>query len=74
MKPTQQQIEAALRYADFKETNQDFHQLKAHENSPAYAMTSARILAAAYRELLAENERLKKELQAEWDLQAGEDI
>jgi hypothetical protein len=64
MKPTKEQIEAALRYADFNETNQDLREL--HEFAITrvrtgyhVATTCNQILSAAYRELLAENERLK---------------
>jgi hypothetical protein len=51
MKPTQQQIEAALRYAD---------------RTKPYSMADdkAIILAAAYRDAMAENERLQGRLSA----------
>jgi hypothetical protein len=68
MKPTKKQIEAALRYANDKETAADneimdewpqeiFDNLVANRYSAASA-----ILAAAYRELMAENKELKKDL------------
>jgi hypothetical protein len=66
MKPTQEQIEAALRYADDNETAWDneiidvWPQKKCVNNPLAdkYA-ASAAILAAAYRKLQEENNRLK---------------
>jgi hypothetical protein len=66
MKPTQEQIEAALRYANDNETAWDneimdvWPQKKCVKNPLAdrYA-ASAAILSAAYRELREENNRLK---------------
>jgi hypothetical protein len=51
MKPTQEQIEAALRYADSEETTGGMR-----------TRMTLRDLAAAYREAMAENERLQGKL------------
>jgi translation initiation factor 2 alpha subunit (eIF-2alpha) len=56
MKPTKEQIEAALRHIDEESTMQDMAILKRSKTS------AANILAAAYRELLAENNELQEEL------------
>jgi hypothetical protein len=52
MKPTKEQIDAALRHADFVTS--------CREKSDT-SRTLHEILAAAYRELLAENDDLKEE-------------
>ena len=62
MNPTQQQIEAALRYANFQQTPDDYAVLTDPNglyNPDAVCMA---ILAAAYRDAIAENEELKQEL------------
>ena len=62
MNPTQEQIEAALRYANFQFTKDDIVLLADQDgiyNTNAKCMT---ILAAAYRDAIAENEELKQEL------------
>jgi hypothetical protein len=51
--PTKEQIEAALRHIDEESTMQDMAILKRSKTS------AANILAAAYRELLTENEKQK---------------
>jgi hypothetical protein len=59
MNPTQEQIEAALRYANFQQTTDDYVVLanpSGPYNPDAVCMT---ILAAAYRAAIAENEELK---------------
>jgi len=64
MKPTKEQIEAALMHVEDKSNISKrhiqiitrLHGAKAY----TYVYTSAKILAAAYRELQAENERLKQ--------------
>ena len=79
MKITQEQIEAALRYADDNETAWDnelidsWTQWKCVNNLLAdrYSAASA-ILAAAYRELLAENAELKS--QIEYNELEGEEV
>ena len=64
MKPTQEQIEAALAYAEYKETNDTLLVLnECIPEAPRQVFHMATrcniILAAAYRELKAENNRLK---------------
>jgi hypothetical protein len=76
MKLTQEQIDAALAFADGTET---VEQLVLCEDAsdevviPAYD-GCINILAAAYRELLEKNADLKKELEAEWEYAAGESL
>jgi hypothetical protein len=60
MKPTQEQIEAALRYEDGNEDEDDLtilHEARYHGED--WEQVSFRLLAAAYRELQEENKRLK---------------
>jgi hypothetical protein len=59
MKPTQQQIEAALAYAMENETAEQWRLV--NEYRPLYMGISnaIAILAAAYREAIAENQELK---------------
>ena len=64
MKPTQEQIEAALAYAEYKETNDTLLVLnECIPEKPRQGFHMATrcniILAAAYRELLEKNNRLK---------------
>ena len=59
MKPTKEQIEAALRHSDY---------LTSCREKSDTSRTLLEILSAAYRELLAENENLKKELAHITDL------
>jgi hypothetical protein len=60
MKPTQEQIEAALRYEDGNEDGDDLMILdELRYKSEDWEQVSFRILAAAYRELQKENNRLK---------------
>ena len=60
MKHTQEQIDAALRYADVKETGGDCAVLKAVSEYKAHAASI--ILAAAYRAKCEEVEAMKMEL------------
>jgi hypothetical protein len=53
MKPTKEQIEAALQHSDY---------LTCCREKSDTSRTLLEILAAAYRELLAENEELKEDL------------
>lgn len=60
MTPTQEQIEAALRYEDGNEDGDDLIILdELRYKSEDWEQVSFRILAAAYRELQKENNRLK---------------
>jgi hypothetical protein len=67
MKPTQEQIEAALRYADEKDTSTDRALLlKSAQNEHRYTMATLVaniILAAAYRDAMAEIERLNDQIE-----------
>jgi len=64
MKPTKQQIEAALAYEDGKEDQDSLNTLKiAKYTGEHWSDVSCRILAAAYRKAKKENERLKKRLK-----------
>jgi hypothetical protein len=59
MNPTQQQIEAALRYANYQQTLDDYAVLTdPNDLYNPYAGCMA-ILAAAYQDAIAENEQLK---------------
>jgi hypothetical protein len=62
MKPTKEQIEAALAYADEKETDNQLRALAKFHHSTLASANATAILAAAYRELLAEKEELKEDL------------
>jgi hypothetical protein len=63
MNITQQQIEAALRYEDGNEDGDDLMTLdEVKYRSEEWEQVSFRILAAAYREAMAENAELKEEL------------
>jgi hypothetical protein len=53
MKPTKEQIEAALRHSEY---------LTSCREKSDTSRTLHEVLAAAYRELLAENEELKEDL------------
>jgi len=61
MKPTQEQIEAALAYAEFEDTEDQFTILEkaCQRTRVSVTLNSCVILAAAYRELQEENNRLK---------------
>jgi hypothetical protein len=60
MKPTQEQIHAALRYEDGNEDGDDLIILdELRYKSEDWEQVSFRILAAAYRELQKENKQLK---------------
>ena len=60
MKPTQKQIDAALRYEDGNEDGDDLMTLdEVKYRSEEWEQVSFRIIAAAYRELREENKRLK---------------
>lgn len=61
MKPTQEQIEAALAYAKFEDTEDQFTILEkaCQRTHVSVTLNSCVILAAAYRELQEENNRLK---------------
>lgn len=61
MKPTQEQIEAALAYAKFEDTEDQFTILEkaCQRTRVSVTLNSCVILAAAYRELQEENNRLK---------------
>lgn len=60
MKPTQEQIEAALRYEDGNEDGDDLMILDDVKYcGEEWEQVSFRIIAAAYRELREENNRLK---------------
>lgn len=63
MKPTQQQIDAALRYADYKDKKSDFVLLQKLANEkcgiPVAYEAALAILAAAYREKCEECEQLR---------------
>jgi len=53
MNYTQEQIDAALAYIDYKETNEDLQLLHNITREPkSYTLVAAEIIAAAYRELL----------------------
>jgi hypothetical protein len=52
MKPTKEQIEAALAYADEKETDNQLRALAKFHNSTLASANATAILAAAYRDLL----------------------
>jgi hypothetical protein len=67
MKPTQEQIEAALRYATrpLRETNEsDIVAIQSYDTIATTGYAASQILAAAYREAIAENERLQGKLSA----------
>jgi hypothetical protein len=60
MKPTQEQIEAALRYMEWSENRDDTMILDAlRYKCEDWEQVAFRIIATAYRELLEENNRLK---------------
>jgi hypothetical protein len=64
MKPTQEQIEAALRYIDGIESHDDKEVLLlSSDELHSFSMASATILAAAYRDAMAENERLNNQIE-----------
>jgi len=53
MKYTQEQIDAALAYIDYKETNKDLQLLHDIMREPEpYTVLASEVIAAAYRELL----------------------
>ena len=53
MKYTQEQIDAALAYIDYKETNKDLQLLHDIMREPkSYTLVAAEVIATAYRELL----------------------
>jgi hypothetical protein len=53
MKYTQEQIDAALAYIDYKETNKDLQLLHDIMREPkSYTLVASEVIAAAYRELL----------------------
>ena len=61
MTPTQEQIEAALAFAKFEDTEDQFTILEkaCQRTRVSVTLNSCVILAAAYRELQEENKRLK---------------
>jgi len=59
MKPTQEQIEAALAYAEERDTLDHCNTLHKCRPERILSENSLAILAAAYRELLEENKQLK---------------
>ena len=61
MTPTQEQIEAALAFAKFEDTEDQFTILEkaCQRTRVSVTLNSCVILAAAYRELQKENNRLK---------------
>ena len=59
MKPTQEQIEAALRHADQEDTRPNAVILTAYNPRHMLSFNAVTILTAAYREAMAEIERLK---------------
>jgi len=68
MKPTQEQIDAALAYADFKETNAELrtiHEFAFDKTRQGFhnATKCNLILAAAYREKCKECDELQFKLQ-----------
>jgi len=68
MKPTKEQIEAALRYAECKENRDDLRILQDLPKSiRAFAPFASEILSAAYRELLAENAELTQQRDTLYD-------
>jgi hypothetical protein len=65
MKPTQEQIEAALAYVDGTASHDDKETLLlSSDELRSYAMAALFIIAAAYREAMAEIERLQGKLSA----------
>lgn len=62
MKPTQEQIEAALRYSDCKDKRKDLISLLSYtEQSSSYPIAAMKILAAAYRDQQRELKKIKIE-------------
>jgi hypothetical protein len=64
MKPTQEQIEAALAYAEERDTLDHCNTLHKCRPERILSVNSLAILAAAYRDAMAENERLQGNLSA----------
>lgn len=66
MTPTPEQVTAALRYLEEREFNHTLatmHSCELVKNEKSYPRKAGLILAAAYRELLAENERLNSRIE-----------
>jgi hypothetical protein len=59
MKPTQEQIEAALRYAEERDTRTNAMLLGSINPRRMISFNALTALAAAYRAAIAENEQLK---------------
>lgn len=61
MKPTQKQIDAALRYSDCEDKRKDLFALLSYNvQASSYPIAAMRILAAAYREKCEELTRAKE--------------
>lgn len=63
MKPTQKQIDAALRYSDCEDKRKDLFALLSYNvQASSYPIAAMRILAAAYREKCEELESMREDL------------
>jgi hypothetical protein len=64
MKPTQEQIEAALSFMDEDSTDEQYLLVRDYIEGDSVFCNVAEILAAAYRDAMAEIERLQGNLSA----------